>query len=225
MFIGRTDVETETPILWPPDAKSWLIGKDPDAGKDWRREKGMTEDEMVGWHHRRDGHEFELTLGVVDGQGSLVCCSPWGSRESDMTEQLNWTELAFLERDGALLWALVPPGGREGKMQAVESRRSEDCPVSWSLHWHCEKRCPQRVRAAHTVMKHPACRRRCKRLRLDPWVGKIPWRRKSPPAPVFLPGPFPGWEAWPAMVQGCNESDTPEQLSTQSLVLNSFAHF
>ena len=225
MFIGRTDVETETPILWPPDAKSWLIGKDPDAGKDWRREKGMTEDEMVGWHHRRDGHEFELTLGVVDGQGSLVCCSPWGSRESDMTEQLNWTELAFLERDGALLWALVPPGGREGKMQAVESRRSEDCPVSWSLHWHCEKRCPQRVRAAHTVMKHPACRRRCKRLRLDPWVGKIPWRRKSPPAPVFLPGPFPGWEACLAMVQGCKESDTPEQLSTHSLVLNSFAHF
>ena len=94
MFIGRTDVETETPILWPPDAKSWLIGKDPDAGKDWaQEEKGMTEDKMIGWHHRLKGHGFWQTPGVGDGQGSLVCCSPWGCKESDMTEQLNCTEL------------------------------------------------------------------------------------------------------------------------------------
>ena len=93
IFIGRTDVEAETPILWPPDAKSWLIGKDPDAGKDWRwEEKGTTEDEMVGWHHRHDGHEFEQAPGVGDGQGGLVCCSPWGCKESDMIEQLNWTD-------------------------------------------------------------------------------------------------------------------------------------
>ena len=73
--------------------KNWLIGKDPDAGKDWRQEKkGITEDEMVGWHHRLDGHEFEQAPGVDDGQGSLVCCSPWDLKESDMTEQLNWTE-------------------------------------------------------------------------------------------------------------------------------------
>ena len=92
--IGRTDVEAETPILWPPDAKSWLIWKDPDAGKDWRQEKkGTTEDEMVGWHHLFNGHEFEQTLGVGDGQGGLVCCSTWGLKETDMTEQLNWTEL------------------------------------------------------------------------------------------------------------------------------------
>ena len=79
IFIGRTDAEAETPIFWPPDAKSWLIGKDSDAGKDWRQEeKGTREDEMVGWHHRLDGHEFEQALGVGDGQGSLVCCSPWG---------------------------------------------------------------------------------------------------------------------------------------------------
>ena len=78
IFIGRTDVEAETPILWPPDAKNWLIGKDPDAGKDWRQEKGMTEDEMVGWHHRLNGHEFEQ---VGDGQGSLMCCSPLGCKE------------------------------------------------------------------------------------------------------------------------------------------------
>ena len=94
IFIGRTDVEAETPVLWPPDVKSWLIWKDPDAGKDWgQEEKGMTEDEMVGWHHRLNGHEFEWTLEAGDGQRGLVCCSPWGHKELDMTEQLNWTEL------------------------------------------------------------------------------------------------------------------------------------
>ena len=90
MFIGRTDVEGETPIVWPPDAKNWLIWKDPDAGKDWGQEKGTTEDEMVGWHHRLNGHEFEQTPGVGEGQGGLVCCSPWGCKQSDMTEWLNW---------------------------------------------------------------------------------------------------------------------------------------
>ena len=85
--------EAETPILWPPDAKNWLIWKDPDAGKDWRQEeKGTTEDEMVGWHHRLNGHEFEQALGVDDRQGSLTCCSWWGCKELDMTEQLSWTE-------------------------------------------------------------------------------------------------------------------------------------
>ena len=93
VFIGRTDAETETPILWPPDAKNWLIGKDPDAWRDWgQEEKGMTEDEMAGWHHRLSGHEFEQASGVGDGQGSLACCSPWGCKESDTTEWLNWTE-------------------------------------------------------------------------------------------------------------------------------------
>ena len=93
IFIGRTDVEAETLILWPPDAKNWLIWKDPDAGKDGRQEEeGMTEDEMVGWHHRLNGHEFEYTLGVGDGQGGLACCSPWGGKESDTTDWLNRTE-------------------------------------------------------------------------------------------------------------------------------------
>ena len=96
IFFGRTDVEAETPILWPPDAKNWLFGKDPDAGKDWRREEnGMTEDEMVGWHHRLDGHEFEQAPGVGDGQGVLAWCDPWGRKEWDTTEQLNWTELTY----------------------------------------------------------------------------------------------------------------------------------
>ena len=86
IFIGRTDAEAETPIIWPPDAKNWPIRKDPDPGKAWRQEeKGMTEDEMVGWHHRPDRHEFEQAPGVGDGQGSLVCCNPWGCQESDRT--------------------------------------------------------------------------------------------------------------------------------------------
>ena len=93
IFIGMTDAEDETPILWPPDAKNWLIRKEPDAGKDWRQEeKGTTEDEMVGWHHWLNGHEFEQALGVGDGQGSPTCCSPWGHKELDRTEWLNWTD-------------------------------------------------------------------------------------------------------------------------------------
>ena len=94
VFIGRTDAEAETPIFWPPHVKSWLTGKDSDAGRDWaQKENGTTEDEMAGWQHWLDGHEFEWTLGVGDGQGGLACCSPWGRKESDMTERLNWTEL------------------------------------------------------------------------------------------------------------------------------------
>ena len=93
IFIGQTDAEAETPILCPPDAKNYLIWKDPDAGKNWRwKEKGTTEDEIVGWHHGPDGREFEQALGVGDGQGSLACCSLWGRKESDMTELLNWTD-------------------------------------------------------------------------------------------------------------------------------------
>ena len=87
IFIGRSDAEAEAPVLWPPDAKNWLIRKYLDAGKDWKQEyKGMTEDEMVGWHHWLDGYEFEQAPRVGDGQGSLACCSPWGHRASDMTE-------------------------------------------------------------------------------------------------------------------------------------------
>ena len=94
MFIGRTDAEAETPILWPPDAMNWLTGKDPDAAKDWRQEeKGTIEYEMVGWHQQLDGHEFEQAPGVGDGQGILECYNPWGCKKLDMTEWLNWTEV------------------------------------------------------------------------------------------------------------------------------------
>ena len=88
----REKNEAETPVLWPPDAKNWLTRKDPDAGRDWRQEKGTT-NETVGWHHQLNGHEFEQAPGVGDGQGGLACCTPWGLKELDTTERLNWTEL------------------------------------------------------------------------------------------------------------------------------------
>ena len=98
ILTGRTDAEAETPILCPPNAKSWLIWKDPDAGKDWgQKEKGTTEDEMVGWYHWLNGHGFGWTPGVGDGQGGLACCCSWGHRESDMTEWMSWTELNGLD--------------------------------------------------------------------------------------------------------------------------------
>ena len=94
VFIPRIDAEAEGPVLWPPDSKNWLIGKDPDAGKDWgQEEKGTTEDRMAGWHHQLDGREFEWTSGVGNGQGGLACCDSWSRKESDTTEWLNWTEL------------------------------------------------------------------------------------------------------------------------------------
>ena len=93
ILTGRTNAEAEAPILWPPGVKSWLTGEDPDPGKDWRREeKGTTENEMAGWHHRLNGHEFEWTSGIVDGRGGLACCRPWGCKESDMTQWLNWSK-------------------------------------------------------------------------------------------------------------------------------------
>ena len=92
IFIGRTEAKAEAPILWPPDVKNWHIAKDPDVGKDWRwEEKATTEDEMVGWHHRLNWHEFGWTLGVGDEQGGLVCCSPWGRKS--WTRLSDWTEL------------------------------------------------------------------------------------------------------------------------------------
>ena len=91
---GRNDAKDETPVLWPPHAKSWFIGKDTDAGRDWgQEEKGTTEDEMAGWHHWLDGRESEWTPGLGDGQGGLACCDSWGRKESDTTERLHWTEL------------------------------------------------------------------------------------------------------------------------------------
>ena len=97
IFIGRTDAEAEAPKLWPPDTKHWLFGKDPDAGKDWRQEeKGMTGDEMVQWHHWLNGHKFEEAPGFRDGQGGLVCFSPWGRKVSGTTKHLNWSYFKYI---------------------------------------------------------------------------------------------------------------------------------
>ena len=107
--IGRTDVEAETLILWLPNAKSWLIRKDPDGGKDWgQEEEGTTEDEMAGWHHWLNGHGFGWTPGVGDGQGGLACCCSWALKESDMTEQMNWTELNHLKWSSSFLSLFMP---------------------------------------------------------------------------------------------------------------------
>ena len=100
IFIGRTETEVEATVFWPPYAKSWLIRKDLDAGKDWgQEEKGTTEDEMVGWHHQLNGHEFEQALGDGEGQGNLACCSPWGCKELEMPERLN--------NNKSVVWAVV----------------------------------------------------------------------------------------------------------------------
>ena len=104
-YIGRTDAEAEAPIIWPSDANSRLIGKDSDAGKDWRQEeKEMTEDEMIGWHHRLNGHEFEQAPGDGGGQGSLACCMPWGRQELDTTKWLNNNNKLFFQVPSLSAW-------------------------------------------------------------------------------------------------------------------------
>ena len=124
IFIGRTDAEAETPILWPPDAKNWLTWKDPDAGKDWRREeKGTTEDEMVGWHHRLHGHE--QAPGIGDGQENLACCSPWGRKESDRNERLNWTNWILMDKVvGGAYREILFAGWRWSFLEVVPEGRS-----------------------------------------------------------------------------------------------------
>ena len=125
VFIGRTDAKAETAILWPPHAKSWLIGKDSDAGRDWgHEEKGTTEDEMAGWHHRLDGHEFEWTLGVSDGQGGLACCCSWSHKQLDMTERLNWTELKSRGEDERKWWS---------------DKQESDCESIMASGGHCKR--------------------------------------------------------------------------------------
>ena len=148
VFIGRTDAEAETPVLWPPDAKSWLIWKDPDAGKDWgQEEKVMTGDEMVGWHHQLNGHGFGWTRGVGDGQGGLACCSSWGRKESNTTE-MNWTmrktrvrslgcedplEKEMAIHSSTLAWE-IPWTEEHGRLQSMGSQRvRHDWTTSLSL--------------------------------------------------------------------------------------------
>ena len=123
-FFRRNDAKAETPVLWPPHAKSWLIGKDFDAERDWRQEKGTTEDEMAAWHHRLDGHDFEWTPGVRYGQGGLACCDSWGRKESDTTERLNWTDCIVEEgmatHSSILAWRIpIDRGAWQTRAQGV----------------------------------------------------------------------------------------------------------
>ena len=136
-FFGRTDAEAETPILWPPHAKSWLIGKDSDAGRDWGQEEGTTEDEMAGWHHWLNGHEFVWTPAVGDGQGGLACCNSWGCKMSDMTERPNWTDWQM-----GLLHLKIKPGN--GRWWRSKTERSPSSPQihqkfifweTWTVFW------------------------------------------------------------------------------------------
>ena len=116
-FFGSNDAKAESPVLWPPHVKSWLIGKDSDAGRDWgQEEKGMTEDEIAGWHHWLDEHEFGWTPGVDDRQGGRACCSSWGHKESDTTEWLNWTELGVLCSDKIMRLVCLCPSWYIGKL-------------------------------------------------------------------------------------------------------------
>ena len=142
VFIGRTDVEAEALVLCPPDAKNWLICKDPDAGKDWgQEEKGMKENEMVGWHHWLNGHEFGWTPGVGDEQGGPACCSPWGRKELEMAERLNWTEFigrTDAEVEAPVLWLphvkswLIGKHSDAGKDWRQEKKgMTEDKMVGW----------------------------------------------------------------------------------------------
>ena len=116
VFFGRNDAKAETSVLWPPRGKSWLTGKDSDAGRDWEQgEKGTTEDEMAGWHHWLDGHESEWTLGVGDGQGGLACCDSWGRKESDTTERLNWLNWTCKDNQlHTLKWHMHTHNARKG---------------------------------------------------------------------------------------------------------------
>ena len=133
VFIGRTDAEAETPILWLPHAQSWFIGKDPDAGKDWEwEEKGTTEDEMAGWYHWLDRHELEWTLGVGDGQGGLACCISWGRKESDTLS--DWTELNWKEQMAHQVKNL--PAMQETQEIQVGSLAQED-PLEEGIAIHC----------------------------------------------------------------------------------------
>ena len=152
IFTGRTDAKAEAPILWPPAAENWLR-KDSNARKDWRKEENeMTEDDMVGWHHWLNGHEFEQALRVGDGQGSLVCCSPWSHKKWDMTEHLNWTEpfllllFFFFWQHHEAYGILVPrpeiqPTSPALKAQSLNHRATREAlplAVSWWSHFHSQ---------------------------------------------------------------------------------------
>ena len=128
-FFGRNDAKAETPVLWPPHVKSWLMGKDSDAGRDrGQEEKGTTEDEMAGWYHWLDGCKSEWTLGVADGQGGLACCNSWGRKESGMSEGLNWSELNTVLNGERLKTFLLGSGRRQGCAHCITVQQRTETP-------------------------------------------------------------------------------------------------
>ena len=141
----RNDAKAESPVLWPPHVKSWLIGKDSDAERDWgQEEEGMTEDEMAGWHHQLDGHEFEWTPGVGDGQGGLACCDSWCCKESDMTERWNWLT------DWMPQWVKNLPAMQEMQVESLgqkdpleEKMATHSSILFWKIPWAEETDGPQ----------------------------------------------------------------------------------
>ena len=153
-FIGRTNAEAKVPILWPPDEKSWLIGKNPDVGKDWGQEKkGPTEDEMVGCHHWLNGHEFEQTPGYSEGQGSLACCSPWGCKETDWTR--DWTTRVTLSRvEGGRKFYLYHTTGHHTPKKKKKKKKKKSLARDFPGGPVAKTLCSQ-----------------CRGLRLDPWSG------------------------------------------------------
>ena len=174
--VGRTDVEAETPILWPPDVKSWLIWKDPDAGKDWvQEEKGTTEDVMIGWHHWLNGHGFGWTPGVGDGQGGLACCDSWGHKESDTTEHLNWTE--------KIIPCVIPfiQHSSDNKLIAMENWRLPEVEGAGAGQqvWLCNSAAGRSVGRR----KHPVS-----------WLYQTPWR--------WYPASLARWHHWGELGKG-----------------------
>ena len=194
IFIGRTDVKAHTPILCPPDVKSWLIWKEPDAGKDWgQEEKWTTEDEMVGWHHWLNGHGFWWTLGVGDGQGGLVCWGTWGCKESDTTEWLN---------DSSVQWCL------KQQVCAHNEWMNQFSSVEWVSELMNYIQCSGNQIARHHLEGD-----------WERWsfiyslLGEG-WRRQWHPTPVLLPGKLHGWRSLVGYSpQGHRESDTTKQLT------------
>ena len=200
VFFGRNDAEAETAVPWPPHAKSWLIGKDSDAGRDWgQEEKGTTEDEMAGCHHWLSGHEFEWTPGVGDEQEGLACCDSWGLKESDTTERLNWTELNWTQTKAAFLNGSlqVQLSGSDFSYslhnseliafryiaKAEKAMAPHSSSLAWKIPWTEE---PGRLQSMGSL-----------KVRHD-WVTLLSlftfmhWRRKWQPIPVFLPGESQG---------------------------------
>ena len=172
VFIGRIDVEAETLIVWPPDVKSWLIWKDPDAGKDWgQEEKGTAEDEMAGWHHWLNGHGFGWTPGVGDGQGSLACCGSRGCKESDTTERLNWIELNNCKQWGKT-WIEEKAYGDKPPSEIILSLWGNahlSC-LYFMTKWQVYKYLPQKEHLIHpSALTNPICLAGCVDILAPSW--------------------------------------------------------